>query len=292
MFDWEDLRYFSVFAQEGSLSGAARRLDVDHVTVARRILALETSLRLKLVDRRKRAYLLTGEGERIAELGARMEQESFAVERTAAAGQTGVSGDVTISAPPSMAAAIIAPRLAGLREQHPALRVCLTGATRMASLARREADLAVRLSRPTEGDLVVRKLGTVAFSLYGAASYVNAVAPADYGFVAYDDSMEGSPQQDWLIQQAGDRPVVMLSNELEIQAAAVRAGVGIAALPAFLGDRDGSLKRVKCKGKRFEREIWLAVHADIRRAPRIQAVMEFLGACFTREAGVALPRGP
>lgn len=287
MFDWEDLRHFSVFAQEGSLSGAARRLKVDHATVARRISALEAALCLKLVDRRPRAYLLTGEGERVAALGARMEQESFAVERTAAAGQTGVSGDVTISAPPSMAAAVIAPQLGRLREQHPALRICLTGTTHMASLSRREADLAVRLTRPSEGDLVVRKLGVVVFSLYSSASYLSATTPSDYGFIAYDDSMEGSPQQDWLKQQAGTRPIVMVSNELEIQAAAARAGVGIAALPYFLGDRDDGLRRVRSKGKRFEREIWLAVHADIRRAPRIQAVMQFLGSCFTENASLA-----
>lgn len=285
MFDWEDLRVFSVFAQEGSLSGAARRIKVDHVTVARRIASLEDALTLKLVDRRKRAYLLTGEGERIAALGARMEQESLAVERMAAAGQTGVSGDVTISAPPVMAAAKIAPRLGALRSLHPELRVCLTGATRMASLTRREADLVVRLSRPTEGQLVVRKLGTVVFCLYGAAGYVESVAPSDFGFIAYDDSMEGSPQQDWLKKQAGIRPVVMISNDLEIQAAAARAGVGIAALPTFMGERDATLKRVQCKGKRLEREIWLAVHPDIRRAPRIQAVMQFLGDCFLKGVG-------
>ncbi|MGO4576471.1 LysR family transcriptional regulator [Cupriavidus sp. 2TAF22] len=287
MFDWEDLRHFGVFAQESSLSGAARRLKVDHATVARRIAALESSLGLKLVDRRPRSYLLTAEGERIAALAARMEHESYAVERTAAAGQTGVSGEVTISAPPSMAAAVIAPRLGQLRARHPALRVCLTGATRVASLTRREADLAVRLSRPAEGELVVRKLGTVAFSLYACAAYLDATAPSDYGYIAYDDSMEGSPQQEWLKQQALGRPIVMVSNELDIQASAARAGVGIAALPHFLGERDGALRRVKCKGKRLTREIWLVVHADIRRAPRIQAVMQFLGLCFAEHGGLS-----
>src|SRR6266571_2093242 len=88
MFDWEDLRHFTVFAQEVSLSAAARQLKVDHATVARRVAALEKGLGLKLVERRPRAYFLTPDGERIAALGRRMQLESFAVQRTASAGQS------------------------------------------------------------------------------------------------------------------------------------------------------------------------------------------------------------
>jgi len=127
MFDWEDLRHFTVFAQEVSLSAAARQLKVDHATVARRVAALEKGLGLKLVERRPRAYFLTPDGERIAELGRRMELESFAVQRTASAGQSGIAGEVAVTAPPAMAAALIAPRLGRLREQYPGLRMQLSG---------------------------------------------------------------------------------------------------------------------------------------------------------------------
>ena len=106
MFDWEDLRYFTAFAQTRSLSAAARQLKVEHATVARRVTALETALGLKLVERRPRAYFLTPDGEHIAELGTRMELESFAVQRAASAGQSSVAGDVAVTAPPAMAAAL------------------------------------------------------------------------------------------------------------------------------------------------------------------------------------------
>jgi DNA-binding transcriptional LysR family regulator len=280
MFNWEDLRHFIVFAQEKSLSAAARRLKVDHATVARHIAELEHALRLKLVERRPRAYFLTPDGEHIAELGKRMELESFAVERTASAGQSSISGQVAVSAPPAMAAALIAPRLGELRSDYPDLHIQLIGDTRNVSLVRREADIAIRLSRPVDEELVVRRLGTVTFSLCASQSYLTANHATAWAYIAYDASMDGTPQQNWLHSQAGSNPIVLRSNELAIQAAAAGAGVGVAVLPDFMSGQDKRLVRVPHVGAAPEREVWLAVHSDLRHAPRIQAVMAFLARCF------------
>ncbi|RXZ38686.1 LysR family transcriptional regulator [Oxalobacteraceae bacterium CAVE-383] len=280
MFDWEDLRHFTVFAREKSLSAAARRLKVDHVTVARRIAALEGALRLKLVERRPRAYFLTPDGERIAELGERMELASFAVQRTASAGQSGIAGEVAVSAPPNIAAMLIAPRLGELRKLHPQLHVRLDGDTRNISLVRREADIAIRLSRPVDEELVVRKLAKVSFSLYASKAYLASNGEDAQSYIAYDASMDATPQQAWLQTQAGAAPIVLRSNDLAIQAAAAVAGVGIAVLPDFMGAQDECLVRLPHTGAALEREVWVAVHSDLRHAPRIQAVMAFLAACF------------
>jgi DNA-binding transcriptional LysR family regulator len=280
MFDWEDLRHFTVFAQEKSLSAAARRLKVDHVTVARRVAALEAALGLKLVERRPRAYFVTPDGERIAELGKRMELESLAVQRTASAGQSGIAGEVAISAPPAMAAALIAPRLGELRDRYPDLHIRLGGDTRNVSLMRREADIAIRLSRPVDAELVVRKLAKVTFSLYASQAYLNAHGADAWSYIAYDASMDDTPQQTWLQAQAGSAPIVLRSNDLAIQAAAAVAGVGIAALPDFMGGQGEELARLPHTGAALEREVWVAVHNDLRHAPRIKAVMAFLAECF------------
>ena len=282
MFDWEDLRHFTAFAQGRSLSAAARQLDVDHATVARRVAALESSLGLKLVERRPRAYYLTPDGERIAELGRRMELESLAVQRTASAGQSAITGEVAVSAPPAIAAALIAPRLAELRSSHPALRIRLDGDTRNVSLARREADIVIRLSRPTDQEIVVRKLGAVRFSFYATQAYLAANDGEARSYIAYDTSMDETPQQRWLQDQAGDAPIVLRSNDLAVQAAAAASGVGVAVLPDFMGAADGRLARLPDSGAVLEREVWIAVHSDLRPAPRIQAVMAFLASCFDR----------
>jgi len=281
MFDWEDLRYFSVFAQEQSLSAAARRLKVDHATVARRISALESSLNLKLVDRRPRSYVLTADGERIAILGKRMEVESFAVERSALSGQVGVVGEVTVSAPPALACSLIAPHLGKLRQQYPQLSLQLLGNLGSASLTRREADIAVRLSRPTEPDFVARKITTIPFALYGSADYLDRTPADQMTFIAYDESMEQTTQQLWLMKQAGDRPILLRSNDLNIQAMAAKAGVGLAALPYFLGEQY-SLRSTAIFGPGLEREVWLVTHSDIRNSAPVQSVMTFLTQCLAR----------
>lgn len=280
MFDWEDLRHFVALAREHTLSAAARGLKVDHATVARRIAALEASLGIKLVDRRPRSYVLTADGERIAALASRMEEASFAVGRAVRAAQPGLAGEVSISAPPLLASTLIAPRLAELRKTHPDIHVRLIGEKRSASLSRREADLAVRLSRPTEKRLVVRKIGAIAFLLYATPDYLLAHEPESFEFIGYDQSLDEVPQQRWLKAAAGGRAIVLRTDDIDSQRAAARAGVGIAALPRYLGDADTALVPLDVRMKSVSRDVWLVVHGDLRRAPPVRAVMAFLVACF------------
>ncbi|MGY3237407.1 MULTISPECIES: LysR family transcriptional regulator [unclassified Bradyrhizobium] len=278
--DWSDLQHFLALAREGTLSAAARSLDVDHVTVARRVAALEASTSLKLVDRRPRSYELTEDGKRLAEIGAPMAETAFAVERAALASKSEIGGEITISAPPSLANLLIAPRLVRLRQQHPGIRIKLIGEKRTASLNRREADLALRLSRPTEPGLVARKVGYFEFALYGSPDYLKATPAHAFAFVAYDSSMDEVPQQRWLMRFAGTREIVLRTNDLENQAAAARTGIGLAALPKFLGEPDPRLERHDVAGRPVGREIWLVLHRDLRRTPAIRAVASFIESCL------------
>lgn len=277
--DWTDLHHFLALAREGTLSAAARRLGVDHVTVGRRIAALEASLKLKLLDRRSRAVTLTHDGRRIAAAAAPMEDAGFAVERAVQAATPEIAGEVTVSAPPSLANRLIAPRLTELFERHPRLRLKLIGEKRSASLSRREADVALRLSRPAENGLIGRKLGCFGFSLYGAPGYLRRTPQQAHAFIAYDSSMDAAPQQQWLMAIADGRDIVLRTNDLENQAAAARAGLGVAALPHFLGDGDPLLARCEAPRPPIRRDIWLVVHRDLRRVPAMRAVMEFLATC-------------
>jgi len=278
--DWQDLRHFATLAREGSLSAAARRLKVDHATVARRVAALEAALGLKLVDRRARAYALTAEGRDIAAIAARMEDVAFDLDRAARGAQAGLSGPVTITAPPTLAATLIAPRLVDLCTAHSGIRVRLIGEKRSASLSRREADVAVRLRRPTEPNLVARRVGRLAFALYAAPAFLRTHRPADYRFIAYDETMETAPQQQWLQRFAGERPVVLRASDLEVQREAAKAGLGIAALPRYFGDREPGLQIIEAGHTRVAREIWLVVHRDLQRAPLVRAVLDFLAGCL------------
>jgi len=280
MPDWEDLRHFVVLAREGTLSAAARQLGVDHATVARRVAALEAETGLKLVDRRARSYQLTDDGRRIAATAMPMEEAAFAVGRAAQAAKPGLRGELSISAPPALANALIAPQLFRLRHRYPGIRIKLIGEKRTASLNRREADVALRLSRPREPGLIARKIGSFDFGLYGAAAYLKETPRHAFAFIAYDDSMDDAPQQKWLQAMAADKEIVLRSNDLENQAAAARTGVGLAVLPRFLGDTDPRLTRYDVTPPPPSRDVWLVVHRDIRQAPLVRAVMEFLTDCI------------
>jgi DNA-binding transcriptional LysR family regulator len=281
--DWQDLRHFAMLARAGSLSAASRQLGVDHVTVARRVAALEAALQLKLVDRRARRTALTADGRRIAEIAFRMEDSAVALGRAARGAQASLSGQVSISAPPMIAAAQIAPRLPALHARHPGIRLRLISEKRLASLSNREADIAVRLSRPTEKRLVARRVGRMEFGLYAAPRYLRARDPAGYGFIAYDEGMEAAPQQVWLKSFAAGRPIVLTASDLAAQKAAAVAGLGIAALPRALGDGDAGLERLEAGGRAVSREIWLAVHSDLQRAPLVRATLDFLAECFRNQ---------
>ncbi len=276
--DWEHLRHFSAFAQHGSLAAAARLLGVEHATVARRIAALEAALEVKLVDRRGRRITLTAEGEAIAAIAGRMGADAEAVRRAAAGTRADLSGRVVVSAPPAFAAARLAGPLAVLQRQHPKLVVQVIGETRNAALERREADIAVRLSRPETGDYSIVRLGQMAFRLYAGPAYLAATPAEDWVFIGYGPVLSRVPQEDWLSTQAGSRPFAFTATTAEIQLAAARAGAGIAALPDFLAEGHPDLVRVRPEDPPFLRDLWLVVHSDLKDAAPVRAVVETLKA--------------
>jgi DNA-binding transcriptional LysR family regulator len=274
--DWGDLKFFAELARGGSLSATARRLKVDHSTVARRVAALEGALGVRLFDRLPRGYALTAEGERVAELTGRLEDDIFAILRLTRGQQGALTGTVRISAPPVFASHFIAARLGPLRAAHPGIVVELIGDSHPVSLTRRDADIALRLARPEDGALVARKLATMRYALYGARSYVAARPPAEWDYLGYDESLEHVPQQRWVLGLAGERKLALRANDLSSLHNAVKAGLGVAALPMFLAGQDRTLVRLPPDGRTADREIWLLVHDDLRRSARVRAVMDHL----------------
>lgn len=285
MFDWDDLRSFVALAHAGSLSGAARRLRVEHTTVARRIDALERDLGVRLFDRLPRAWRLTPEGERIAERAAAMETAALGVARAADAGEA-PDQRLRLSAPPVLASAFVAPRLAELRRLRPDIRLDLVGEAAAVSLTRRDADLALRLSYPTEDDLVARRLGHMRFGLYAAPSAVAGRDEAEWDWCGYDDALAHVPQQQWLLRRNAGRALAFRSNDLASLHSAVAAGMGLAALPHFLVADDPHLVCLE-EAPEATREVWLVMHPDLRRNPRLRAVADHLAAAF---AGWSTPR--
>jgi DNA-binding transcriptional LysR family regulator len=274
--NWDDLRHFLCLAETGSFSAAARALDLDHTTVARRVAALESALGVRLVDRLPRAVILTEEGRRIAAIGAAMRSEAHGVMRAARGMDAGLAGTVRVSAPPAFSRHVLVPRVAALRRFHPGIVLELHGEQAYVDLDRREADIALRLMRPTQDGLIGRKLGDLAFNLFATPAYLEARSEAEWEFIVRDGLTARLHQEEWFASYRADRAVAFRSNEFGILREAARAGLGIALLPEFMVAPTSGLVAVPCDGPPPHREIWMAVHDDLRHAPRIRAVMDFL----------------
>jgi DNA-binding transcriptional LysR family regulator len=281
--EWGDVRYFLALARAGSLSAAARRLGVEHTTVARRVDALEAALGMRLFDRLPRGWVLTPEGEGLVADAARLEEEALAFARRAA-GASGVAGEVRVSTPPVLASHFLAPRLGPFLAAHPGIVLTLVGEKRAALLGQREADLVLRLSRPAEHGVVARRVATLAFALYAAPAYLDGRRPEEWCFLGDDESLGELPQQRWLLAVAGPRPLVLRTNDLATLVHAARAGIGVAALPCFIGDADPGLRHIAAdRDGAASREIWIAIHEDLRRSPRLRLAMDAIGEIFTRD---------
>ena len=290
--DWDDIRYFVELARQGRLSAAARILQVEHSTVSRRIGMLETRLGVRLFDRLPKRWLLTGEGEQLLAYARRVEDEALAFAR-AGLGAAALRGTVRVSAPPALASVCLIPWLAAHRARWPAIAIEIIAEVRQANLYRGEADLALRLSRPQEPSLAARPLAQSGYGLYAAPAWF-ARPDSDWEFIGYGEAMRETLQQQWLDGFRGARPYAFWSNDAMGLLSACRAGLGVALLPHFMvrgadgrGIDDSGLVLHPAHAQVLSRPLWLAVHPDVRRSPRVTLVAELLGELF-REHGPVL----
>jgi DNA-binding transcriptional LysR family regulator len=255
-------------------------LGVEHATVARRISELERCLATKLVDRRGGRYSLTGAGHRVADHARRMREEVFAIERVGLADVGSTVTELTATMPPTIASELVVPRLPAFIEARPWLRLRLIGASQTLSLTRREADIALRLSRPEGSSLIARRLGELGYGLFATTAYLAGRPEDEFCFIGLEDDFVGAAQQVWLDAIAGSRATLFRSNDLLMQCAAVKAGMGIAALPLFLGAAQG-LRHLR-PDLTIRRPIWVTYHRDLKSSPAVAAAVEFLASCLPK----------
>ena len=288
--NWDDLRVFLAIAREGTLSAAARRLKVDQSTVSRRLMALEQASGTRLFDRTPEGYILTAAGEGVLPKAEEIESTTISVERKLLADSAGFEGQVRVATSDGFAAWFLVPRLAELRAQHPGISLEFVVGNQPVNLARREADLSMRFRKPTQPQIVARRLGRAAWALYASAEYVarNDRAFSRRGLqghdvVAFSEELHGTVGATWLREQGGLARVVFQSDSLLSQGAAVVAGLGVGPLPCLYGDVHPGLERVRRAVIGYH-DIWLVVHPDVRSSARVRAVMDVLIDIVAQEA--------
>jgi molybdate transport repressor ModE-like protein len=273
--DWEDIRVFIALARHGSLSAAARALSVAHATIARRIQSLERAFGDKLVERRPDGYVLTAAGAQA--LAAASDMESAAARLVRGGPSDSVQGVVRINAPPSLMQAALVEPLAALAARYPLLDIDLSSDFRTVSLDRREADIALRLGKPADGDVVARFLVHVGYGFYASAQWAAALeAGTAAAFVGFDEANNALPEAVWLARHFPRARMPFKANGHLAQAIAARAGAGLALLPHFVGRRDAGLVRCRLAHEPPSRELWLLTRRDGRKDAATRTVTECL----------------
>jgi DNA-binding transcriptional LysR family regulator len=283
--DWDNLRYFLELARSGTLMSAARRLEVDHTTVARRIQALEKEVGTPLFSREAGGHRLTEAGRRLQPQVEAMESAFQAVASTAPAAQQGLSGVVRIGATEGFGTVILAPQLSLFARQHPGLTIDLLAMPRLVHLSRREADIVISLERPARGAVVVTKLTDYTLRLYAAKAYLAKQKPIKsredlrgHSFISYVDDLLFSKELQYLDDLHKPDAFALRSTSILAQHRATAAGAGIAVLPAFIADADTSLRRVlpELPQANLTRTFWMSMPVENKQLARMQAVWGFL----------------
>lgn len=282
-FDWNTLRAFLAVARTGRLTAAAARLKADHATVSRHIGALEHALKARLFDRSPTGYTLTPQGERLLATAEQIESLTVAATSELQGSDLSVSGVVRIGAPEGFGSYFLAPRLAALAEAHPELEIELVAIPGVLSLSKREADIAVALSRPREGRLLARKLTDYSLGLYGAPAYLDARPPLEtradmsgHRFIGYIEDLLYAPELDYMDAPDAEIAVRLRSSNLIAQLRATCAGAGLCVLPDFIAASEAGLVRVLPGQVGLTRSFWLLTHADLKGLARVRTVADFI----------------
>lgn len=280
--EWTDLRFFLELARAGTLSGASRRLEVEHTTVARRIDRLEIELGTTLFDRSREGYELTEMGQALLPHAEAMESAALAATEQLSGNEVAVHGVVRLGVPELFAVRVVAPLLVAMLQSNPELSVDLLVLPRFANLANREADLGVMLDPPTTGRYMITKLATFRMYLYASPSYLARHPPirahadlAQHDFVDYVQDRLASRELTYLDELGFTPRRRLCCTGMPAQIEAASLGMGLIMAPPYAVPDDGRL--VPVLDEFFaERSFWLAAPTDLYRLQRVRAVWNML----------------
>jgi molybdate transport repressor ModE-like protein len=283
-FDLEDLRLLAALAEAESLAGAARKLGINHASAWRRLGALEARLGVRLFERMRTGYAPTPAGEVAIAAAEQVMREIDETARRLTGQDLRPVGAVRLTTTEALLG-FIAPVLKDLRRSHPGLIVEVVVANAFFTLTRRDADIALRPAEAAPDGLVARRLATIASAIYASPAYMADKDDADplvLDWLSPDDSLSHLRAARWIGRHVDPARIVHRANSLTVIREAVRAGLGVAPLPCFLGDSDAGLLRVTPPIAEMASSLWLLTHPDLRRTPRVRTVMDTVGDFFAK----------
>ena len=266
--NWDDLRLFLAVARSGSISGAASHLGVQHSTVSRRMRALEKNLGVRLIERKTGGYELTIAGENLKQAASRMESEVLEVDGALSGKDANLTGSLKVTAINNMATSVLMPMFASFSQQYPDVELHIMVSNTDASLAQREADVAIRLTNTPPDTLIGNEVTRVASTIYAGRSYHSQLLEQ-----RVEPKWLGAEccgfHRSWTKQACGGSHHNFCLDDTLLTQAAIRQNLGVGILPCFMGDPDPGLARY-CEPKpEWELGLWLLLHPDLRRTLRV-----------------------
>lgn len=289
MANWSDLKYFLAMIEHGSLSAAARAEKVSQPTLSRRLTALEEDLGNDLFNRSVDGLQLTPTGARLVEHAERMKEEATSIERIAAGSDDRLAGRVIISSIETVGTEWLTHRLRPFSDQYDGVQLELQIDMASADLLRREADIAIRMYRPVEPDLIAKKVGKIAYGFFSTQDYIDrAGQPKDMQDICnhrliLPDQKVMEYLRDELAQfKIHLCPPVFSSNNTHALTAATLAGYGIGVHSSLTANMHPELIRVMPEVIR-RNELWLVTHKDVNKSARIRAVYDYISNLFVED---------
>ncbi|PIQ34654.1 MAG: LysR family transcriptional regulator [Zetaproteobacteria bacterium CG02_land_8_20_14_3_00_50_9] len=273
--NWDDLRLFLAVAREGSISGGARALGVQHSTVSRRMRSLEQALGVRLIERKKSGYELTQAGENLKVAASNMEHQMLQVDSKLGGQDARLQGELRVTAINSMASTLLMPMFTGFNRQYPDVELHIMTSNKNISLVERNADIAIRLTNTPTDALIGKRIATVASTIYASRQYL-----AEQGKTAKKAEWIGVSccgfHQTWTKKQSGPQRRHFNVDDTLLTLAALKQQQGLAYLPCFLGDQDPELLRVCPPDPQMHLGLWLLIHPDLKKTARVIAFCDYL----------------
>jgi len=287
MADWDDVRFVLALSRNGTIRRAAKELDVNHTTVARRISAFEKRLSARLFEKTPSAYVLTASGRIICTAAEEMESILVSSERRVEGADTELTGDVHIHIP-DIFDEWISEKLALFSRQHPKLNLLITNTISVADIARRETDIAVRFSQSPPEDMVGRKVCTLPVAMYASADFeINPnTSWSDYPWVRWDKPYLNSPPEQVAEKLCHKSSTTLYVTTYHSITNLVRNGAGIGILSPWFADKDPKLKRLSPNIDEGAMDVWMLIHPDLRGVKRIKAITDRLKDLFEEKAKI------
>ncbi|PCI04539.1 MAG: LysR family transcriptional regulator [Hyphomicrobiales bacterium] len=282
-FDWNRARAFLVTAEEGSLSAAARALGMAQPTLGRQVSALEEELGVVLFERVGRGLTLTPSGLELLDHVRAMGEAASAVSLTSFGQSQTIEGKVSIAASETYAAVLLPPIIAKLRVMEPGIEIEIVTSNAPSDLRKREADIAIRNFRPTEPDLIAKKIRDVPARLYATPKYLEKIGnpklPYDLreaDFINIDGSGAFMDGLNMMGLNLTKKNFPVLTKNYLVMWELVKQGVGIGILDGNIGDAEPLVQRVLPDLEPLIFPIWLVAHRELSTSRRIRMVFDLL----------------